>query len=83
MLPIAVDAMGGDHGPSVTVPGAGIAAARHPGVPLILAGGLTAINFEIANSAYLGAAQSGTVLFATYIGGVGFFIGPLKAIRRA
>src|SRR6185295_10300100 len=35
------------------------------------------INFEIANSAYLGAVQSGTVLFATYIGGIGFFIGPV------
>src|SRR6266567_5105170 len=42
-----------------------------------IAGGLAAINFEIANSAYLGAQQSGTVLFATYIGGVGFFIGPI------
>jgi branched-chain amino acid transport system permease protein len=42
-----------------------------------IAGSLAAINFEIANSAYLGAAQSGTVLFSTYIGGVGFFIGPI------
>jgi branched-chain amino acid transport system permease protein len=42
-----------------------------------IAGALAAINFEIANSAYLGAVQSGTVLFATYIGGVGFFIGPV------
>jgi branched-chain amino acid transport system permease protein len=42
-----------------------------------IAGSLAAINFEIANSAYLGAVQSGTVLFATYIGGVGFFIGPI------
>jgi branched-chain amino acid transport system permease protein len=42
-----------------------------------IAGGLAAINFEIANSAYLGAAQSGTVLFAAYIGGIGFFIGPI------
>jgi branched-chain amino acid transport system permease protein len=42
-----------------------------------IAGGLAAINFEIANSAYLGAVQSGTVLFATYIGGIGFFIGPV------
>jgi branched-chain amino acid transport system permease protein len=42
-----------------------------------VAGSLAAINFEIANSAYLGAAQSGTVLFSTYIGGVGFFIGPV------
>jgi branched-chain amino acid transport system permease protein len=42
-----------------------------------IAGGLAAVNFEIANSAYLGASMSGTVLFATYIGGVGFFIGPI------
>jgi branched-chain amino acid transport system permease protein len=42
-----------------------------------IAGSLAAINFEIANSAYIGATQSGTVLFSTYIGGVGFFIGPI------
>ena len=42
-----------------------------------IAGALAAINFEIANSAYLGAQQSGTVLFAAYIGGIGFFIGPI------
>lgn len=42
-----------------------------------IAGALAAINFEIANSAYLGAVQSGTVLFAAYIGGIGFFIGPV------
>src|SRR5260370_31580149 len=42
-----------------------------------IAGALAAINFEIANSAYLGAAQSGTVLFATYIGGLAFFIRPI------
>ncbi len=43
-----------------------------------IAGSLAAINFEIANSAYLGAVQSGTVLFAAYIGGIGFFIGPRR-----
>jgi len=42
-----------------------------------IAGALAAINFEIANASYLGAQQSGTVLFATYIGGIGFFIGPI------
>ncbi len=42
-----------------------------------IAGALAAINFEIANSAYLGAVQSGTVLFATYIGGVGRHHRPL------
>lgn len=42
-----------------------------------IAGGLAAIDFEIANSVYVGAEQSGLVLLATYIGGVGHFIGPV------
>ncbi len=42
-----------------------------------IAGGLTAINFEIANSAYLGATQSGLVLFAAFIGGASYFFGPI------
>jgi branched-chain amino acid transport system permease protein len=42
-----------------------------------IAGGLAAINFEIVNAGYVGAEQSGTVLLATYVGGVGNFIGPV------
>jgi branched-chain amino acid transport system permease protein len=42
-----------------------------------IAGGLAGINFEIANSAYLGAVQSGLVLFATFIGGTAYFFGPI------
>ena len=42
-----------------------------------VAGGLAAINFEIANSAYLGATQSGLVLFAAFIGGAAYFFGPI------
>jgi branched-chain amino acid transport system permease protein len=42
-----------------------------------IAGGLAAINFELVNSAMVGAAQSGTVLLAAYIGGIGHFIGPV------
>ena len=42
-----------------------------------VAGGLAAINFEIANSAYLGATQSGLVLFAAFIGGIAYFFGPI------
>jgi branched-chain amino acid transport system permease protein len=42
-----------------------------------IAGGLSAINFEIANSAYLGATQSGLVLFAAFIGGAAYFFGPI------
>ncbi len=42
-----------------------------------IAGGLAAVNFEIANSAYLGATQSGLVLFAAFIGGTAYFFGPI------
>jgi len=42
-----------------------------------VAGGLAGINFEIANSAYLGATQSGFVLFAAFIGGTAYFFGPI------
>jgi branched-chain amino acid transport system permease protein len=46
-----------------------------------IAGGLVAINFELANASLFGAAQSGNVLLATFIGGAGHFIGP--SWRRA
>lgn len=42
-----------------------------------IAGGLAAINFEIANFALFSAVQSGTVLLATFIGGAGIFFGPI------
>jgi branched-chain amino acid transport system permease protein len=42
-----------------------------------VAGGLAAIHYEIANSAYFSATQSGNVLLATFIGGSGFFFGPV------
>jgi branched-chain amino acid transport system permease protein len=42
-----------------------------------VAGGLAAIHFEIANSAYFSATQSGNVLLATFIGGTGYFFGPV------
>jgi len=42
-----------------------------------MAGGLAAIHFEIANSAYFSATQSGNVLLATFIGGRGYFFGPV------
>jgi branched-chain amino acid transport system permease protein len=42
-----------------------------------VAGGLTAVNFEIMNAQQLGAQQSGLVLLMSYIGGVGHFAGPI------
>ncbi|MGO9004945.1 MAG: branched-chain amino acid ABC transporter permease [Beijerinckiaceae bacterium] len=42
-----------------------------------VAGALSAVNFEIMNSASLGAQQSGIVLLMAYVGGVGYFAGPI------
>jgi branched-chain amino acid transport system permease protein len=42
-----------------------------------IAGGLAAVNFEIANSTLFSAVQSGNVLLGTFIGGAGFFFGPV------
>ena len=42
-----------------------------------IAGALAAINFEIVNSTYVGVGQSGVVLLAAYIGGIGYFTGPV------
>jgi branched-chain amino acid transport system permease protein len=42
-----------------------------------IAGALAAINFEIMNAQELGAQQSAVVLLMTYIGGVGYFAGPI------
>lgn len=42
-----------------------------------IGGALAAINFELANSSFVGLHQSGVVLLASYIGGVGHFIGPI------
>jgi branched-chain amino acid transport system permease protein len=42
-----------------------------------IAGALAAVNFELVNSSAVGAAQSGVVLLAAYIGGIGAFIGPV------
>ena len=42
-----------------------------------IAGALTAINFEIVGSEFFHAARSGGVLLAAFMGGVGFFFGPI------
>jgi branched-chain amino acid transport system permease protein len=42
-----------------------------------IAGGLSVINFEIVTAENVGAAQSGGVLLATFIGGGAFFFGPI------
>lgn len=42
-----------------------------------IAGGLFAINFEIVTEENLNALTSGVVLLMAFIGGVGFFVGPI------
>ncbi|MFT0167901.1 branched-chain amino acid ABC transporter permease [Paraburkholderia mimosarum] len=42
-----------------------------------IAGGLSAIDFEIVTAENVGAAQSGGVLLATFIGGGAYFFGPV------
>ena len=45
---ISIDAMGGDHGPSVVVPGVVLAAAEAPALRFMLHGDETAITAELA-----------------------------------
>jgi len=42
-----------------------------------ISGGLSAINFEIVTAENVGALRSGLVLLYTFIGGIGFFFGPM------
>ncbi|MGB0412187.1 MAG: branched-chain amino acid ABC transporter permease [Pikeienuella sp.] len=42
-----------------------------------VAGGLFAINYEILTEENLNAASSGIILLVTFLGGVGFFFGPI------
>ncbi len=53
---IALDAMGGDHGPSVVVPGAGLALAQHPDCEFILYGDRGQIEPLLAREQQLAAA---------------------------
>jgi branched-chain amino acid transport system permease protein len=42
-----------------------------------IAGGLAALNYEIVTAESLSAQTSGLVLLATYLGGIGYFAGPI------
>jgi glycerol-3-phosphate acyltransferase PlsX len=53
---IALDAMGGDHGPSVVVPGAALALAQHPDSEFILFGDRGTIEPMLAAEAQLAGA---------------------------
>ena len=53
---IALDAMGGDYGPTVVVPGAELSLTRHPGLEFILFGNRTAVEPLLAAHPRLQAA---------------------------
>ena len=53
---IALDAMGGDHGPSVVVPGAALALAQHPDSEFILFGDRSKVEPLLATEAQLSRA---------------------------
>lgn len=42
-----------------------------------IAGGLTALNYEMVSAETVGANTSGSVLLMTYVGGIGSFYGPI------
>ena len=76
-MKIAVDAMGGDHGPTVVVEGA-VAAVKEFGTAVILVGDSSAIELEVAR---LGAAGAGIeIRHASQV--VGMAESPSHALRR-
>ena len=76
-MKIAVDAMGGDHGPAVVVEGA-IAAVREFGASVILVGDTPQIEREVAR---LGGSASGVeIRHASQV--VGMSESPSQALRR-
>lgn len=76
---IALDAMGGDHGPSVVVPGAALSLERHPSLSFIFYGDEGQINAALAAYPVL-AAKSRVVHTALTIG---MHEKPSQALRRA
>lgn len=52
MITIAIDAMGGDHGPSITVPAALDALSKHPNLHLILVGDTDNLQQLLQNHSY-------------------------------
>ena len=75
-MKIAVDAMGGDHGPAVVVEGA-VAAVRELGASVVLVGDKAAIEHELSR---LGATTAVEVRHASQVVGMGE--SPSQALRR-
>src|SRR5437773_5396533 len=75
-MKIAVDAMGGDHGPAVVVEGA-VAAVRELGASVVLVGDKGAIEHELGR---LGASSGIEIRHASQVVGMGE--SPSQALRR-
>ena len=75
---IALDAMGGDFGPSVVVPGAAIALLRHPDAEFLLFGDSALIDAELAKHP---ALKKVTQVFHTDVA-VSMHDKPSQALRR-
>lgn len=77
-LIIAIDAMGGDFGPEVVVPGASISAVRHPGIRYIMFGDEARIRAELDKHPAL--AERVEVVHTAQV--IGMDEKPSQAIRR-
>lgn len=75
---IAIDAMGGDHGVPVVVPGAAMALASHPATGFILCGNGTAIEAEL--KAFPGLAAASRILHTDTA--ISMTDKPSQAVRR-
>jgi glycerol-3-phosphate acyltransferase PlsX len=75
---IALDAMGGDHGPSVVVPAAAIALIRHPDLRFLLVGDSARIEPELA--AHEALAKKATVIHTDVA--VAMDAKPSQALRK-
>lgn len=78
-IAIALDAMGGDHGPKITVPAALAVIDRHPGIKLILVGRRDILESELAAC---NASESGRLEIHHAAEIVGMDESPALALRR-
>ncbi|MGE0627632.1 MAG: phosphate acyltransferase PlsX [Hyphomicrobiaceae bacterium] len=75
---IALDAMGGDVGPEVVVPGAAISAVRHPGVKFLLFGDAQRVEPLVAK--HLGLSGRVQIVHTDQV--IGMHDKPSQAVRR-
>lgn len=75
---IALDAMGGDHGPSIIVPGAALSLVRHPALSFVLCGDEALINAALASHPAL--AKKSRVVHTSLV--VSMHEKPSQALRR-